>query len=101
MKTVQELPTLSCIKTACTVGASSIPKVERPGHLELYVLGMGKSRLLKEFSAVTKRKGEIQGHLNDLNERIKTLRKQVNSQQDNQHGEGTPEKQVKTMPMYY
>jgi len=101
MKTIQQLPNLSDIKSVRSVGATSIPKVKRPGHLELYVLGREKDRLEKELAALNKRRNTVIKNLAGVNEQIQKLQKQTYEQQRNKDQENTPQKPLKTLTVNY
>ena len=101
MKTIQQLPSLSDIKSVRSVGATSIPKIKRPGHLELYVLGREKDRLEKELAALNKRRNTVQKNLTAVNEQIKKLQKEALEQQKSKDCESTPQKPIKTLPVNY
>jgi septal ring factor EnvC (AmiA/AmiB activator) len=101
MKTIQQLPNLSDIKSVRSVGATSIPKIKRPGHLELYVLGREKDRLGKELAALNKRRNTVMKNLKGVNEQIKKLQKEALEQQKNEDCESTPQKPLKTLTVKY
>ncbi|MFZ2148500.1 MAG: hypothetical protein WAV28_14895 [Sedimentisphaerales bacterium] len=101
MKTIQQLPNLSDIKSVRSIGATSIPKVKRPGHLELYVLGREKDRLAKELAALNKRRNTVIKNLAGVNEQIQKLQKQVYEQQESKDYESTPQKPLKTLTVKY
>jgi len=101
MKTIQQLPNLSDIKSVRSIGATSIPKVKRPCHLELYVLGREKDRLVKELAALNKRRNTVKKNLADANDQIEKLQKQMYEQQKNKDYESTPQKPLKTLAVNY
>jgi len=101
MKTIQQLPNLSDIKSVRSVGATSIPKIKRPGHLELYVLGREKDRLEKELAALNKRRNTVKKNLSGVNDQIEKLQKQAYEQQKNRGSESTPHKPLKTLTVKY
>jgi hypothetical protein len=101
MKTMQQIPNLSNIKSARSTGATSVPKVQRPGHLELYVLGMQKGVLEKELSALDKRRGTVKKRLDGINERIEKLHKETYDRQRSKSCENTPMKPLKTLSINY
>jgi septal ring factor EnvC (AmiA/AmiB activator) len=101
MKTIQQLPNLSDIKSVRSIGATSIPKIKRPPHLDLYVLGMEKSRLEKELAALNKRRNTVIKNLAGVNEQIQKLQKQTYEQQRNKDKENTPQKPLKTLTVNY
>jgi hypothetical protein len=101
MKTMQQIPNLSNIKSARSTGATSVPKVQRPGHLELYVLGMQKSVLEKELSALEKKRDTVKKRLDGINERIDKLQKETYEKQKSKNCENTPTKPLKTLSINY
>ncbi len=101
MITIQQLPTLSDIKSVRSIGATSIPKIKRPTHLDLYVLGMEKSRLEKELAALNKRRNTVKNNLSGVNNQIEKLQKQAYEQQKNRDSENTPQKPHKTLTVNY
>jgi len=101
MKTIQQLPNLSDIKSVRSIGATSIPKIKRPAHLDLYVLGMEKSRLEKELAALNKRRSTVMRSLADVSEQVEKLQKQTYEQQRNKDYENTPQKPLKTLTVSY
>jgi hypothetical protein len=101
MKTIQQLPNLSDIKSVRSIGATSIPKIKRPGHLELYVLGREKDRLVKELAAINKRRNTVKKNLTGVNKHIEKLQKQTYEQQKSKGCESTPQKPLKTLTVNY
>jgi hypothetical protein len=101
MKTIQQLPNLSDIKSVRSIGATSIPKIKRPAHLDLYAFGMEKSRLEKELAALNKRRSTVKKNLAGVNEQIERLQKQMCEQQRNKTQESIPQKSLKTMTVNY
>jgi hypothetical protein len=101
MKTLQQLPNLSDIKSVRSIGATSIPKIKRPAHLDLYVLGMEKSRLEKELAALNKRRSTVMRSLADVSTQVEKLRKQTYEQQGNKIHEDVPQKTLKTLTVNY
>jgi hypothetical protein len=101
MRTIQQLPNLSDIKSVRSIGATSIPKIKRPAHLDLYVLGMEKSRLEKELAALNKRRSTVMRNLADVSSQVEKLQKQTYEQQRNKDQENTPQKPLKTLSVNY
>jgi hypothetical protein len=101
MKTIQQLPNLSDIKSVRSIGATSIPKIKRPGHLELYVLGREQDRLEKELAALNKRRNTVKKNLTGINKQIEILQKQTYEQQKNDGYKSTPQKPLKTLTVNY
>lgn len=101
MKTIQQLPNLSDIKSVRSVGATSIPKVKRPIHLDLYVLARTKDRLEKELAALNKRRNTVMRNLAGADEQIEKLQHEALEQQKNRHDENAPQKPLKTLTVKY
>ncbi len=101
MRTIQQLPSLSDIKSVRSVGATSIPKVKRPSHLELYVLGREKDRLEKELAALNKRKNTVTRNLTSVNVQIEKLQQEAIEQQTNKNHQDAPAKPLKTLTVKY
>jgi len=101
MKTLQQLPNLSDIKSVRSIGATSIPKIKRPAYLELYALGMEKSRLEKELAALNKRRSTIMRNLADVSAQVEKLQKQTYQQHENNNQEDAPQKPFKTLKVNY
>jgi hypothetical protein len=101
MRTIQQLPNLSDIKSVRSIGATSIPKIKRPAHLDLYVLGMEKSRLEKELAALNKRRSTVMRNLADVSAQVEKLQKQTYEQQRNKDQENSPQKPLKTLSVNY
>ena len=77
MKGIQQIPGLRNIKSMHSAGGRSIPKVQRSGYLELYVLGRERERLEKEFFILEKRKRTIDRELESINKRMEKLKKEI------------------------
>lgn len=101
MKTIQQLPGLTDIRSVRSVGATSIPRIQRPSHLELYVLGREKDRLGKELSALDKRRNTVKKNLDSVNGQIGKLQKQAYEQQKGKNCESALQKPLKTLTVNY
>jgi uncharacterized protein YydD (DUF2326 family) len=100
MKTIQQLPNLSDIKSVRSIGATSIPKVKRPIHLELYALAREKDRLEKELAVLNKRRNTVIRNLTGIDEQIGKLQEAL-AQQKNRDFENAPQKSLKTLTVSY
>ncbi|MEW5767345.1 MAG: hypothetical protein AB1797_06915 [bacterium] len=89
------------IKSIHSVGARSIPKVQRSSYLELYMLKREKNRLEKEIFALDKRRSTAKRQLNSINKRIERLQREVHEEQEIKDYRGVPTKPLKTMPVNY
>jgi len=101
MKSIQQLPNLSDINSVRSIGATSIPKIKRPTHLDLYVLGMEKSRLKKELAALNKRRSTVMRSLADVSAQVEKLQRQTYEQQRSKDQGNTPQKPLKTLTVNY
>ena len=101
MKTKHHIPTLSDIKSVRSMGATSVPKVQRPSHLELFVLGMERSRVITELAALNKRRDTLGKQLDGIDKRVEKLHQDTVGQLSNRHGESTSTKPLKTMSIQY
>lgn len=101
MKSIQQLPNLNDIRSARSIGATSIPKIKRPAHLDLYVLGMEKSRLEKELAALNKKRKTVMRNMADISVQVEKLQKQTYEQERNKDYENTPQKPLKTLTVNY
>jgi hypothetical protein len=77
MRGLQQISSLRNIKSIHSVGARSIPKVQRSSYLELYMLRREKDRLEKEVFALEKRKTAADKQLNSIAKRIEGLQKET------------------------
>jgi predicted nucleic acid-binding Zn-ribbon protein len=100
MKTIQQLPNLSDIKSVRSIGATSIPKVKRPLHLELYALAREKDRLEKELAVLNKRRNTVTRNLTDIDRQIGKLQ-QALAPRKNGDFESVPQKTIKTLTVSY
>ncbi len=101
MKSIQQLPGLSDIKSVRSIGATSIPRVERSAHLELHVLATDKSRLEKELASLNKRTSTVRRNLGIINKQIETLQQETLAQIRKEKGESGPQKPLKTLTLDY
>jgi hypothetical protein len=100
MKTIQQLPNLSDIKSVRSIGATSIPRVKRPIHLELYALAREKDRLEKELVVLNKRRNTVIRNLTGINEQIGKFQESL-VQQKNPECESSMQKPLKTLTVHY
>jgi len=89
------------IKSPSSIGARSIPHVQRSSYLELYVLGSKKDRLEKEICALDKRRNTAQKQLDNVCRQMERLRKETHEAQKGASAGSTPAKALKTMAMDY
>jgi hypothetical protein len=100
MKTLQQLPNLSDIKSVRSIGATSIPKAKRPLHLDLYALAREKDRLEKELAVLNKRRNTVMKNLACTNEQIEKLHTALVAR-PNKACEDAPQKPLKTLSINY
>jgi len=89
------------IKSIHSIGARSIPKVQRSRYLELYMLRREKDRLEKELFALDKRRNLANRQLESINKRIEKLQKEVHEEQKIKTYRGIPTRPLKTMAINY
>ena len=89
------------IKSIHSVGVRSIPKVQRSGYLELYMLRREKDRLEKEIFAIDKRRDSANRQLNSINKRIEKLQQEADREQKVKTYRNIPTKPLKTMTVTY
>lgn len=101
MRGIQQMPGLKDIKSIHSVGARSIPKVQRSGYLDLYVLNREKDRLEKEIFALEKRRTAADRELNSIAKRIQRLQKETHEEQKIKTYRGISARPLKTMAINY
>jgi hypothetical protein len=101
MRGIQQMPGLKDIKSIRSVGARSIPKVQRSTYLELYVLRREKDRLEKEIFALDKRKTSADRQLDSIAKRIEKLQKETHEEQKIKTYRGISAKPLKKMAINY
>jgi len=95
------MPGVRDIKSIHSVGARSIPKVQRSSYLELYMLRREKDRLEKEIFALDKRRNAASRQLNSINNRIEKLQKETHEEQKIKTYRSVPTRPLKTMAINY
>jgi chromosome segregation ATPase len=101
MRGIQQMPGVRDIKSIHSVGARSIPKVQRSSYLELYMLRREKDRLEKEIFALDKRRNAANRQLNSINNRIEKLQKEIHEEQKIKTYRSVPTRPLKTMAINY
>ncbi|MBI4690601.1 MAG: hypothetical protein HY754_10100 [Nitrospirae bacterium] len=89
------------IKSIHSVGVRSIPKVQRSGYLELYMLRRERDRLDKEIVAIDKRRGSANRQLNSINKRIEKLQQETDREQKLGTHRNIPARPLKTVSIAY
>lgn len=101
MRGIQQMPGIRDIKSIHSVGARSIPKVQRSSYLELYMLRREKDKLEKEIFALDKRRNAANRQLNSINNRIEKLQKETHEEQKIKTYRSIPTRPLKTMAINY
>jgi hypothetical protein len=101
MKTISQTQSVRNVKSIHSIGASSIPKSQKSGYLELYILGSERNRLEKEIFALDKRRSAAQRQLDSVCKRIKKLQKETYEAQEIKAHRGAPTKPLRTMAINY
>jgi len=101
MKSIQRLSGLRDTKSLHSIGATSIPKSQRSGHLELYVLENEKNRLEKELFALDKRRGGVKKQLDSVNGQLEKLQNEIWKERGAKIANKAPKKPLKTMALSY
>lgn len=101
MKGIQQISTLRNVKSIHSVGARSIPKVQRSSYLDLYVLKREKDRLEKEIGVLEKRKDAANRDLDSVIKRIKSLQQETNEEKKIKTYKNVPTRPLKSMAIHY
>ena len=101
MKGIMQTQGIENIKSVRSIGARSIPKVQRSSHLELYVLEREKDRLEKEIFALNKRTSRAKRQLDSVYRRLKKLQEETHEEQKIKTHRSVPTKPLKTMAINY
>ena len=101
MKTISQTQGVRNVKSIHSIGASSIPKSQKSGYLELYILGSERNRLEKEIFALNKRTSIAQRQLDSVYRRIKKLQEEIYEEQKIKTHRSVPTRPLKTMAINY
>jgi len=101
MRGIQQISGLGNIKSIHSIGARSIPKVQRSSYLELYMLRREKDRLEKEIFALNKRKTSADRQLDSVSKRIERLQKETHEEQKIKTYRGISARPLKKMAINY
>ena len=101
MKGIMQTQGVENIKSIHSIGARSIPKVQRSSHLDLYVFEREKDRLEKEVFVLNKRASRAKRQLDSAYLRIKKLQKEIYEEQEIKTYRSVPTKPLKTMAVNY
>ena len=101
MRGIQQILSLRDIKSIHSVGARSIPKVQRSSYLDLYVLNREKDRLEKEIFALEKRRTAADRELNSIAKRIQRLQKESHEEKKIKTNRDVSVRSLKKMAIHY
>lgn len=101
MRGIQQMSGLKDIKSIHSIGARSIPKVQRSSYLELYILRREKDMLEKEIFMLDKRRTASDRLLNSISKRITKLQRETREGQKNKTFRNLPVRSLKTMAINY
>ena len=101
MKGMLNIPGIGNIKSIHSVGARSIPKVQRSSYLELYMLRREKDRLEKEIFALNKRTSTAKRQLDSINKRVDKLQKEAREEHEIKTCRNVSTRPRKTMAINY
>ena len=101
MKALHEIATIRNVRSMHSIGARSVPKVQRSPYLDLYALKREKDRLEKEV-AVLEKKMKITGRLlGDVNKLIAGLQGEIQEDGAIKTVKHTKTNPLRTMPIRY
>jgi hypothetical protein len=101
MKALHEIATIRNVRSMHSIGARSVPKVQRSPYLDLYALKREKDRLEKE-AAILEKKVKITGRLlRDVNNLIAGLQKELREDGAIKTVTHTKTNPLRTMPIRY
>lgn len=103
MRRMTEIGGLRDIKTLQSSKKRSIPRVQNPAYLDLYMLYKERDRLEKELYVLDKRKKNIQKRLKEVSSEMDKLEKveAVKRQANSEGFKKLPKKDWKAMPLKY
>ncbi len=101
MRGIQQILSLRNIKSIHSVGTRSIPKVQRSGYLDLYILKREKDRLEKEIFALEKRRMAADRELNSIAKHIERLQKESHEEQKIKTNRDVSARSLKKMAIHY
>ena len=101
MKGILQTFGLRDIKSVHSVGARSIPKIQRSSYLELYILRREKDRLEKEIFVLDKRTGTVKRQLDSVDKRIEGFQKETHKEKRIKTSQNVRARPLKTMPVNY
>jgi hypothetical protein len=101
MKALNEIATIRNVRSMHSIGARSIPRVQRSLYLDLYALRREKDRIEKEV-AVLEKKMKITGRLlREVNKLIAGLQGEIQENRAIKTVRHTKTNPLRTMPIRY
>jgi hypothetical protein len=101
MKGISHIRGITNVKSIHSVGAGSIPKVQRSSCLELYLLRREKDRLEKEIFTLNKRTSTTKRQLDNINGRVEKLQKETQQEHEIKTCRDIPTRPLKTVHVNY
>lgn len=89
------------IRSIHSAGIRSIPKGLRSPYLKLYTLSNEEKRLKKESGILGKKKAVVDGRLEDVNDRMEKLKKEISKESKDKVYKNVRTNPVKTMSVNY
>ncbi|MFH1798261.1 MAG: hypothetical protein ABH844_02795 [Candidatus Omnitrophota bacterium] len=101
MKGMLQIAGTSDIKSIHSIGTGSIPKIQRSGYLELYILRREKDRLEKEVFGLSKRKDRAEKQLDEILKRIENSQEETSQEKKVKPSVKLTTKPLKTFSLSY
>ena len=101
MKNMNEIATIRNIRSMHSIGARSVPKVQRSPYIDLYALKKEQDRLEKETSMLERRRKITDRLLGDVNRMIVNLQKEVQTEGEAKSVKHAKANPLRTMPIRY
>lgn len=101
MKALHEIATIRNMRSMHSIGARSVPKVQRSPYLDLYSLKRERDRLEKEVVALEKKREITARLLRDVNKLIAGLQREVQEAGPIKTATHTKTNPLRTMPIRY
>jgi len=101
MKDINEIATIKNIRSMHSIGARSVPKVQRSPYLDLYTLKKEEVRLKKEMSKLEKKRIITGRLLHDVDKLIDGLQKEIKEDGAIKTVKNTKKNPLKTMTIRY
>jgi len=101
MKALHKIATIKSIRSMHSIGARSIPKVQRSPYLDLYTLKKEKDRLEKETFILDKKRKITGRLLSDINKLIAGLQEEIRGDGEIKTVKHTKANPLRTMSVRY